>query len=890
MAILQRVALYPGLRLDIPDARAIQGQELNDWKYFLSGVFANTSYIVQGFEISNYSNIFLVPGFNVRLDTAAVLHMEATTQAAGFYITNNQEPDSVITLSASATNYIEVDFKMVSGTPDIRSFWDSGANGGEGGEYTDTVDTVLNIELVVTANIAGFTAGKMPLYKVITNGSGVVTQLTDCRNMLFRLGSGGNTPNPFNSYSFPSLPDASHSRQEGASTVLTATSSNAPFQGGDKNFKNLKHWMDAVMTIIREIKNTPFWYSPSGGGSSISSAFQNAALTVLLGGTIKQLGVTGIVESVTSSTIKIKSSSPGYNGGPSSIVHNNTTYTYTSYNLATGTFTGVSPNPVGVILTSDAIRQGPFGHLELFSGSTIYMMGKVNNNSISSFVDIDMTALDSRVLFCILPSSDSGAIHGYGDNVTTPVTPKQVTAFTSDSVTVGTGGNYKTTGGKILLRGVEFSYTSYVDGTGLFQDVSPDPSGIAVVGDHVYAAPSSGVGYLHLSSRENVPGLTGSVSEGAERVFWLAIYDGVDTIRTRDGEVLPGEVIQIGNNDTQNIINYIGSTGPADDFPVYDVNSILNGTDLTSAIQTAFQIIETPIYDETVTVPVNNVAQHIPVSPNNNQALNAVTTYQSQGFTSVYTGNLTSITMGIKKVLAPDTYLQMEIQSDSAGAPSGIVLASSDLQHSSILSTSYSNIRFDFITPLAVTNLTVYHIVIKAVSVILLDGTNYIDIAAQTANPYAGGVHNISVDSGATYTPDTNDLYFNAVSETGLLLGAVTSLPLNTKTMMAQTHSPGSDALVVYVDGVLMEPGQDYDDSVSSSITWLKAVVANSRIRLRIGNVGGANNYSGTVSLQAAYSNGYLVTVTVGLPATFSVASGKAMQINGDLGLTGLIV
>src|SRR5271165_6856400 len=107
MAVLQRVSLNPNERLDIPDARALEGFGLNDWRFFLQGVFTATNYVVAGFEVTDYANIFLVPGFTVKLSDVALLFPEATTQAAGFYVSSGQEADAVVSLSASATNYVE---------------------------------------------------------------------------------------------------------------------------------------------------------------------------------------------------------------------------------------------------------------------------------------------------------------------------------------------------------------------------------------------------------------------------------------------------------------------------------------------------------------------------------------------------------------------------------------------------------------------------------------------------------------------------------------------------------------------------------------------------------------------------------------------------------------
>jgi hypothetical protein len=194
MAVLQRVAFYPNERFDTPDARSMEGFGLNDWRYFILGAMSDKSYVLHGFDITNYATVFSIAGFKLKVNNVSMFHPESTTQAAGFYVYAGSEPDVAVTLSPNATNFVEADFTVESGVPDVRAFWDQAANPPNGGEFTDSVDTVINLEVKITSNISGFTSGKVPLYKVVTDITGVATSVTDCRNLFFRLG------NPFHIY------------------------------------------------------------------------------------------------------------------------------------------------------------------------------------------------------------------------------------------------------------------------------------------------------------------------------------------------------------------------------------------------------------------------------------------------------------------------------------------------------------------------------------------------------------------------------------------------------------------------------------------------------------------------------------------------------------------
>lgn len=478
MAVLQRVSFEPNERLDTPDLRSIEAFLLNDFRFYLSGFYSENSYILQGFEITNYATIFTVPGFSLQMSDVVLFHSEANTQAAGFYVHAGTEPDAAVTLASNSTNFVEADFSSVSSTPDVRAFWDQGANAGLGGEFTDTINTVINLQVSVTSNITGFTDGKMPLYKVVVNPSGVVTSVTDCRNLFFRLGTGGSAPDPSHNFSFPSLPDITHARLETPITATAATATNAIFQGGDKNFKTFKDWMDVVMTSIKEIKGVPFWYMPGSGGSTVPAAFQNAALIVFSNGQWQHL-----------------------------------------------------PAPIAA------------GHLALVGASTIYRLGFINNLTLYPFSDINLTT--NTALYIIAPATDMAVTYSFGQDAAMPISPKATSGQTSSTLTVALGGNYITTGGLILVHGQEFAYSTYTPGTGLFSGVSPDPTGIAIVGDLVYQSNTS-TGYYHFSTQARVPNVVGSVSNGAERTIWLAQYNATNSISLRNNiKLTQGEESEI---------------------------------------------------------------------------------------------------------------------------------------------------------------------------------------------------------------------------------------------------------------------------------------------------------------------------------------------------------
>jgi type VI secretion system secreted protein VgrG len=105
-----------------------------------------------------------------------------------------------------------------------------------------------------------------------------IISIEDARPLMFRLGTGGISPNPYNVFNWPALPATQYEREEPPIT-LTAGGVN-PFQGADKNIQTLKQWMDAIMTKLKELGGTTYWYEDVSTFSLINT-FVSSNATVL---------------------------------------------------------------------------------------------------------------------------------------------------------------------------------------------------------------------------------------------------------------------------------------------------------------------------------------------------------------------------------------------------------------------------------------------------------------------------------------------------------------------------------------------------------------------------------------------------------------------------------
>ena len=91
---------------------------------------------------------------------------------------------------------------------------------------------------------------------------------------MFRLGSGGWTPNPFNVYSWP------QGQEENPGTSSSNTLD--PFFGGDKAIGSQKEFNDAVATLIQGLNGGTYWYSQNTSGS-LSSIREDLGNTLITG-------------------------------------------------------------------------------------------------------------------------------------------------------------------------------------------------------------------------------------------------------------------------------------------------------------------------------------------------------------------------------------------------------------------------------------------------------------------------------------------------------------------------------------------------------------------------------------------------------------------------------
>lgn len=279
MAVLGRLLVSSAERLDLPDFLSLDSYTAGDFKYLMKSFVGDEKpYVLKGFDVINPQNTIGTQNISIRVANSVVYYPRS--MAGPFFYGleegNLQAAPLVPELRKNSTNYVYLVLSTADAAKDTRAFWDPDRNGGEGGEFTQDVNTQTLLSAQVNVSVSSFPDNTVPVCKVVV-GPNFIESIEDARDMLFRLGSGGLVPNPLSRYSFREDPTSIYARKE-PNTKMTSALDPNPFFGGDKNIQTLKEWMDVVMTKFAELGGTTYWYEDVGA-FNIVNTFKDALAT-----------------------------------------------------------------------------------------------------------------------------------------------------------------------------------------------------------------------------------------------------------------------------------------------------------------------------------------------------------------------------------------------------------------------------------------------------------------------------------------------------------------------------------------------------------------------------------------------------------------------------------
>ena len=303
MSVLSRVSLTGQQRFDLSTVVGSESFTAYDFRALSSSfVGSDSAYILRGLSVVGRS------GLSVSISTKDCFAYNPQDNNGSFYYGLATDPDEIVQLPSGQTNiYVEATFSNATQNPINIGVWDplalTGANAA-GTEFTTTADFEEYIKLSITVNTVGFTAGAIPLLTASTSGSSI-TAMEDARELFFRLGTGGTTPNSLHKFPW------SNARSEPSpSGVAVGENAGSPWQSqdatgiiNDKGIHTFKQWMDAVMTRISEITGSALWYQ---SGISVGPA-SNVSLNQVFFDTLGHS-----IQPSQTSTFKWKESGGGY--------------------------------------------------------------------------------------------------------------------------------------------------------------------------------------------------------------------------------------------------------------------------------------------------------------------------------------------------------------------------------------------------------------------------------------------------------------------------------------------------------------------------------------------------------------------------------------------------
>ncbi len=260
MALQRQMNFLGQMRLDVPHLRMLESAVAADFDALAGNAMAGLqAYVLKGFELVTVGAVgTAATALQVTVASSVLIHPLASEAGSVFTIADDAAVETLSSSNAkvegafvaSTTNYVGIDLirDEDDDTADLVMFLNALT-------LTETPRTVplartLGYKFVITTQSFSALPNLCPVAKVTTNSSNIVTEIEDARQLMFRLGQGGDTIDV--QHVFP----WAGGRAEGVAAADI-------FQGGDKAIGSLKEWMDGVMTRLWELGGGERWYGVS---------------------------------------------------------------------------------------------------------------------------------------------------------------------------------------------------------------------------------------------------------------------------------------------------------------------------------------------------------------------------------------------------------------------------------------------------------------------------------------------------------------------------------------------------------------------------------------------------------------------------------------------------
>lgn len=351
MSVIRQQNWLGQQRVDLPHLRSVESSIAADFDVLAGRALAGEQALVlRGFEMTGISVGAPATALQIVTANGVAFNRQATESGTFLWVPADRAVETLNPTTngrvvggwaTGTTNYVGLDYirDADATTSDIVQF--KSANSSVEVPRQVALGKTLDYRIQISAVPFSAEPHLIPIAKVVVDSLGFIVTAEDARPMMFRLGSGGDLPQPL-------APFAKWTREE----YLTNTD-NTAFQGGDKTITSMKDWMDATMTRMWEIGGGEFWYSATADRNvtliTYGPAFNNGEyFTWTLG----------------SSTLQWK--------GLRMLFDNSTAY---NADIADGTVVGLAP---GECLYVDIDRTRFYA--PAWVGNTAYLLGDISVN------------------------------------------------------------------------------------------------------------------------------------------------------------------------------------------------------------------------------------------------------------------------------------------------------------------------------------------------------------------------------------------------------------------------------------------------------------------------------------------------------------------------------
>ena len=586
MSVRRRQNWLGQQRVDTPHLKSIESAVSNDFDELIKGLIIgeNKSYIIRGLKINMPGSIGAsANGLKLIVADSAFLHGSSDESGTFYTIPSGVEEETLNsttnakvsgTFTPNTDNYVGLEFvrSVDDTTTDQVNFWNPTSNI----EFSKTVPLAVILDYKIVITTSSFASNILPIAVIQTDVSNNVVSITDRRSLLYRLGTAGDqNPNP--SYSFWN--NENPKTVENFYTSFSSTSD--PFAGGDKQISTMKDFFDALMTELKSLKGTTYWYSENIG--SVLRLRQDIANTAFTG---KGNVVHGAYDFQGQVTI--------LSGTPTDFIIKTVNTSSISGNI---TITANSVNNINTLI-ANYNAANPTNQVYLYTGDgtqipteDIYLTSKAGQINWSDKISISFIGGDLKYDISANPASADISLSNNQVAYITLVRGESILpnlVFNKNGDIVTSVGNVNWTADlragdfiKDASRGDEYYYEidsvdslSTVTLVNPFNEDSSDPT-VGFNAEYAFgvyesnANPSStNLRHIRIVDRSAVP--------FNEDVFWLFYrQDDFGSTPKVYARVLGGQEIQQGesrdvsDNTSKNILDYIGSPSESTVNPDY---------------------------------------------------------------------------------------------------------------------------------------------------------------------------------------------------------------------------------------------------------------------------------------------------------------------------------